>query len=611
MWTDGIKEEETKQGSGYVLSLGFHLANHGFSLMDFAQLAWLWKFTPGASGRAVNAGPRSLARVWARVEAERAAKQVAGDNPYLGLSLAELIAAAKSLGKDDINVQGSDAEVLAMRMRLGCRQIIEAGVKARLLPDDEEALLQALKQATKTTVTVLRGLRDRSKTSERQAELQHLAEASGDAPIDGDWMKGLRRDKTGETVANVHNAMVMLRSPNFAGMLDYDELQAAAILRRPVPEAHRPPPATFKARAIEDVDLTTLQARLQRLWLPSVALNVVYQAVEAVARDNSFHPVRDWLDGLVWDGKPRLDSWLTDYLGAVVDDIQNVDYLKEIGPKFLISMVARIYRPGCKVDYMLILEGGQGSVKSSACRVLAGAEYFSDALRDVTHKDASQHLRGLWLVEIAELEAMGKAETSAMKAFITRVTERYRPPFGRKEVIEPRQCVFVGTTNEGVYLKDSTGNRRSWPVKVRLVDLAALKRDRDQLFAEAVARFHQGEQWWPEPEAEAQYIVPAQRSRMVRDIWHDHIEAWLEGVAPADQYITSGAIAFNISEEIPEKMRGDVRKEVVTVADIALYALRRRTKDMSKLDWLRISGVLAALGWKYSHKSHGRAAYSR
>src|SRR4029077_238989 len=174
------------------------------------------------------------------------------------------------------------------------------------------------------------------------------------------------------------------------------------------------------------VDLTIIQARLQRMWVPLIPRNVVAEAIETVARDNAYHPIRDWLDGLTWDGTPRLDTWLTDYLRATAGDSHSADYLREIGPKFLISMVARCYQPGAKVDYMLVLEGGQGSVKSTVCRKLAGAVFFSDALRDITSKDASQHLRGLWLIEVAELEAMSKAESTAMKAFLTRNVERYR-----------------------------------------------------------------------------------------------------------------------------------------------------------------------------------------
>lgn len=223
---------------------------------------------------------------------------------------------------------------------------------------------------------------------------------------------------------------------------------------------------------------------------------------------------------------PRLGGWLTRYLGAA-----QTPYTIGIGRMVLIAMVARIMRPGCKVDYLMILEGVQGAQKSTACAILGG-RWFSDALPDVTSgKDVSVHMSGKWVIEIAEMSALSKTEKQALKAFITRDTERYRPPYGREEIIAPRQCVFIGTTNQSTYLRDETGGRRFWPVTVGTIDIAALARDRDQLFAEAAAAFKAGEPWWPDGDFEKMYIAPEQEARFEEDVWQALIAAWLQSRA--------------------------------------------------------------------------------
>jgi predicted P-loop ATPase len=247
-----------------------------------------------------------------------------------------------------------------------------------------------------------------------------------------------------------------------------------------------------------------------------------------------------------------------------------------ISRMFLVAMVARIYEPGCKADYMLVLEGEQGAGKSRACRILAG-QWFSDSLSDIHHKDAAQHLCGKWLIEVAELSATSRADAEALKAFISRSEERYRSSYGRKEVIEPRQCVFVGTTNRSVYLKDETGARRFWRVKVGRIDVNALRRDRDQLFAEAVDADHAGEQWWPDAKFDRQHTKPEQEARYEADPWEQTIANYIEG------------------------------RSRVTVAEIAREALLIETNRIGTADQRRISGVLTSLGWKRGKReAHNR-----
>jgi predicted P-loop ATPase len=325
-------------------------------------------------------------------------------------------------------------------------------------------------------------------------------------------------------------------------------------------------------RPIADTDITAIQEWLQLAGLPLVSKDTVYQAVELVARENTFHPVKDYLESLNWDGTERLDDWLTDCFGA-----EKTEYAMAVGRMFMIGMVARIYQPGCQADYMLILEGPQGIFKSTACRALAG-EWFSDGMpENVNSKDAALHLRGKWLVEIAELHHLSRAETTALKAFITRRTDIYRPPYGRKEVHRPRQNLFVGTTNKKVYLQDPTGGRRFWPVVTGDIDIEFLISLRDQLFAEAVVRYRKGEHWWPDPEFEAKHITSEQEARFEGDPWEQPIIRHL-GERP------------NRDEAHPDGR--------ATVWEIARAALHLDTQRIGTTETRRITAILEQHGWR-------------
>ena len=197
---------------------------------------------------------------------------------------------------------------------------------------------------------------------------------------------------------------------------------------------------------------------------------------------------------------------------------------------FPISAVARVFDPGCQVDHMLILEGPQGILKSSALRALAGAPWFTDRLSNLGSKDSSMEVAGEWFIEMSELDALTRATNSAIKSFITRRNERFRPPYGKHVVERPRQCVFVGSINPiGGYLRDPTGARRFWPVACGVIDLEALVRDRDQLWAEVVVRFQAGARWWLEtPELQA-LATAQQAARFEVDAWTETVSNWLLG----------------------------------------------------------------------------------
>jgi hypothetical protein len=377
-----------------------------------------------------------------------------------------------------------------------------------------------------------------------------------------EWHHQCIADGNGKIVPNVANAVVAITA-SIGSSIGFNEMECVPVWRAP----HN--------RAIRDEDVTEIQKWIQHNGIPRIGKDIIHDAVRYVAVKSSFHPVRDYLSSLEWDGVPRVGEWLSVYLGA-----EGTAYTKGIGQMFLIAMIARTFQPGAKADYMMVLEGKQGLMKSSACRALA-SPWFSDQLPDIGTKDAAQHLRGKWLIEAAEMHALSKAETTTLKAFVTRQEERYRPPYGRLEVIEPRQCVFIGTTNKAVYLRDETGGRRFWPVKCGTIDIHKLAADRDQLFAEGVHLYRAGATWWPDKDFEAKCIAPEQASRYDHDDWKQPVTQWLAMQADA------------------------------TLIEVATKALNIRKEDFRREHQLRIAAIMEQSGWQRGKESHGRRPWAR
>jgi hypothetical protein len=265
-----------------------------------------------------------------------------------------------------------------------------------------------------------------------------------------DWRPRLIAKQNGDPRSLLANVITALRfAPDWAGVLGYDAfaLTTMALGARPWERGRNSAEGPRSWTARDDV--------LTANWLQHNGILVGHDmaqiGVELVAQDNAYHPIKDYLDGLRWDGQPRVGEWLSRYLSA--DD--NC-YIRTVGEKFLISAVARVNQPGCKADQMLVLEGGQGVGKSSTLRIL-GEPWFSDELADVGSKDAAMQVRAAWLLELSELDALGRREVATIKAFLSRSTDRFRPPCGLRVIEAPRQSVFAGSTNSDGYLSDETG----------------------------------------------------------------------------------------------------------------------------------------------------------
>jgi Virulence-associated protein E len=400
------------------------------------------------------------------------------------------------------------------------------------------------------------------------------------------WLSN-KNPKVAGNVANVKTAL--LTRPELVGCAAFDQMALSVSLRRALPGT----PGLVAPRLWTDDDTSHLQDYLQHdCGMTRVSKETVQQGVEHVAQTHAFHPVRDYLDGLTWDSTKRIDTWLTDYLS-----VEASDYARATGRMWLIGMVARIQRPGCKLDYMPVFEGLQGTFKSEVCNALCGP-WVSDQALDIRNdpRAASQHLRNVWLAEISELTLFKRPEgIEQLKAFLTRRQEKYLSRYARNEVVEPRQCGFAGTTNQSTYLHDPTGNRRIWPYATRTIYVRSLMRDRDQLWAEAVAAYRAHERYWPTPKFEAKYILPQQRARYYADAWLESIEAELTRLQKAAKAGGNGPARTTL-----------MRVWQAAMTEPGMMASTDATPTrFDRTAQTRVREALRFLGWEISKKSHG------
>jgi hypothetical protein len=340
---------------------------------------------------------------------------------------------------------------------------------------------------------------------------------------DAEWKQALLmvEDRQGnkrlaKTAGNV--AVLFINHPDLAGSLVFDDFDGEARWARQPPGIAGAGELTPAVGPLRDADTVWAQQWLAQTDGVLMSSEVVWSGLTRAAEARRAHPVRDWLNGLEWDGVERVPGWLSSYLGA-----ERTEYSDRVGQAWLVSAIARIMRPACQADHVLVLEGGQGAGKSSAMRLLFGDDWFLDCLPDIRQKDALQVMRGKWGIEVAELDSFRGAAETRIKSFITQRVDEYRPAYGRQVERFPRQCVIVGTTNESNWLTDSTGGRRFWPVKVGTIDRKKLALDRAQLWAEAKRLFDGGATWWLDRDDESA-ARDEQEGRYSVDVWEDILD---------------------------------------------------------------------------------------
>lgn len=393
-------------------------------------------------------------------------------------------------------------------------------------------------------------------------------------------------------IANV--MLVLSTHPDWRDVLAYCEFSQAVIKLRSPPT--RDTDGAGDVGEWTDEDTTRTCA-----WFAAVANfepnpQKVEQAVAALARKRVVHPVREYLDALTWDGGRRIDTFLHVYFRT--DD---TPYTRSIGRMWLISACARAYKPGCKVDTMVVLESPQGRKKSSGLRELVpNPEWFSDTPVELDSKDRFQCLRKKWIYEIGELDSFRGKDSTRIKSFMSSPVDNYRASYGRGNKDYPRSCVMAGTTNDDAYLIDRTGNRRFWPAKCHgTADVEGIRRDRDQIWAEAVARYKAGEKWWIDSEELQRLAEDEQAQRETGDDWTNIIGAWLQHAGRRNLKYDSQEWTKKENAD-PEKMNPtiplDLMIEGVSTADVLFGAIEMAPDRMRQSDRIRAGAALKELG---------------
>lgn len=417
--------------------------------------------------------------------------------------------------------------------------------------------------------------------------MEKQQEASFDFEEDADWTAKLQRDKNGNLCNNLYNIRLIMENDEQLKGIVFNQLADGMEIKGEVPWKH-------PARFWRDADDAQLICYVDAHYGAFSTRN--YQiGVQKVSDDRSYHPIKEYFEGLPeWDGVVRAERVLIDYLGAADNE-----YVKAVTRKTLCAAVDRVFHPGKKFDNMTVLNGAQGIGKSTLIARLGG-DWYSDSLNisDMNDKTAAEKLQGYWILEIGELAGMKKADIDKVKAFISRQDDKYRASFGRRVTPHPRQCVFFGTTNsENGYLRDITGNRRFWNVKVPggsdLKPWDLTKEVVDQIWAEVLCLVKKGEKLYLDADVEAMARIE-QNAAMEQDEREGFVREYLDMLLPAnwdslDIYKRQDYVRDTGDVTRPA---GTVQREYVSNLEIWCECFGKRKEDIKPSDSYAIAAIM-------------------
>lgn len=400
-----------------------------------------------------------------------------------------------------------------------------------------------------------------------------------------DWQLDFDIDAKSNILATPKNIkLIMENDPNLKGCFARDTFTDRKVLRKLPPWRKK----DDEGRFLKDSDESYLRIYLSEKPWNIQARGLISDVLDAVVEDNAFHPVRDYLNSLKWDKKNRLDSLFIDYLG-----VEDSELNRSITRKVFTAAVARIFEPGVKFDELAVLAGIEGCGKSTLLRKM-GVDWFSDTFispEDI--KGAAEQIQGSWIIEVAELNGFKKAEEAAIKGFLSKQVDDYRPAYGKNKVYRSRQCIFIGTTNEDEFLKGISGDRRFWPMKVRVnTPIRSVWDDLDsaevaQLWAEAYHFYKEGEPLQLPKNLESQ-LTEIKEGFTETDPWEDKINEFLETPVPENWKTADQEAILDFTNDSEDT----VLRDRVNTRDLWVFALGGDLKQLDNLKKRRICNVM-------------------